>query len=248
MTASRCEVKESFYASYEEIIAGAIFLSIIVLVVAASVVDLTRRYVPSLTPKFNSTRVKSLINKCCMSFSACKNFPSVLTSQTPDHAIRSIYGLKVINLIWIILAHSYLTLDLKAVGRLLQTQKINSMFIFQVVMNASLAVETFFFITGLLVTLSVFRRLEQKPGLSIGQWIWFYVHRLVRMTPAVVLVMAVVLSAYKFSDGPLWREIIYPSAERCRKYWWIHLLHISNFFDVSRMVSALVFFVLDVIT
>lgn len=245
VTATRCELKESYNTNLEQVIAGAAILSVISIVLLATVVDIIRRYwirsasdTMSLSSRISnrSTRIPALISDAWTSFSAYTNCPRLLTTNVSDDQIKCLHGLKVVNLIWIILAHSYLTLDLKAVGQLLQTQKVNSLFIFQIVMNASLAVETFFFISGVVVTLSVLKRLTQQPNMSMGQWIWFYVHRIVRMTPAVALVIAIVLSAYQLSDGPLWREIIYPSAERCRKNWWIHFLHISNFFDVSRMV------------
>ena len=249
VTATRCEIKESYNAGLEQVIAGAAILSVISIVLVATIADIIRRYVFSSDRLSGSdtdnlsiatiriSRLKSLLYEAWTSFSVYANCQPLLTTSVQENSITCLYGLKVLNLIWIILAHSYLTLDLKAVGQLLQTQKVNSNFLFQVVMNASLAVETFFFISGIVVTLSVLRRLTNNPDMKFGQWVWFYVHRLIRMTPAVILVIAIVLSAYQLSDGPLWREIIYPSAERCRKNWWIHFLHISNFFDVSRMVS-----------
>ena len=244
VTASRCEVKDSFYANHEQMIAGGIVLTVILIVMTTSLVDVIRKLFfarnrASSSSMSSSTRVsclvKGFLSNCWLSFSLLSNGEKLLTSRVSEGSIRCIHGLKVLSLIWVIFAHSYLTLDLKAVGQLLQTQRVNSLFLFQVVLNASLAVETFFFISGLVITLSVFRRLSRSPRLSASEWVWFYVQRLVRMTPAVMLVIAIVLSAYQMSDGPLWREIIYPSAERCRKNWWIHLLHISNFFDVSRM-------------
>lgn len=252
VTAERCEVKESFYANYSQIVAGSAIILITFIVMVATFIDVIRRFFSTYQHKplsaasssaemIKQKSFRSLLKKCWLSFSFYTNCPKVLTTSIPVDSINCLYGLKTINLMWIILAHAYLTLDLKAVGQLLQTQKVNSLFFFQIIMNASLAVETFFFISGLLITLSVMRRLKANPNIQLKEWIWFYVHRLTRMTPAVVLVIAIVLSAYQMSDGPLWREIIYPSAERCRKNWWIHFLHISNFFDVSRMVSIVPF-------
>lgn len=212
-------------------------MSLIMLVLTASFVDILGKQVwpRSSGSLARQSYVRRFFSHSWLSFSAYNNCSRLMTTNIPEGSIRCLYGLKVLSLIWVILAHSYLTLDIKAVGQLLQTQKVNSLFLFQVVLNASLAVESFFFISGLLVTLTVFRRLSRSPNMTTGQWVWFYIHRLVRTTPAVAVVIAIVLSAYQLSNGPLWREIIYPSAERCRKNWWIHLLHISNFFDVSRM-------------
>lgn len=267
VTADRCEVKESYIFKREQVVAGSILLVVMVIVFMTTVIDVIRRFIVVPRKQINigmlnfdpshlrkaSLRtnqngiicgIKLFLSKLTTSFSAYTNVSKVLTSRVPDDSIRCLYGLKVVNLVWIIFAHAYLTLDLKAVGQLLQTQKVNSLFLFQVVMNASLAVESFFFISGLLVTLTILRKLKVNPNMSLKEWAWFYLHRLMRMTPAVGLVIAIVVSAFQLSDGPLWREIIYPSAERCKNNWWIHILHISNFFDVSRMVC----YILTVVT
>lgn len=244
VTVEDCEVKESLNVTNDQVVAGTILASIVAIVVVGTTLDMVRRCMANnghnLKKKENSkSGFKKLFLNCWLSFSAYTNSSRLLTTTVPDDAVRSLYGLKVISLLWVILAHAYLTLDLKAVGYLMKTVDVNRSFLFQVVINASLAIETFFFISGLLVTLAALSRLKTNPTMSLKQWLWFYVHRIVRMTPAVVLVIAIVLSAYRFSDGPLYKEIIYPNAERCRENWWIHFLHISNFFDVSRMVCTL---------
>lgn len=234
-----CEVKESFNVAHDQVVAGTILGTILLSVLVGTALDIVRRYVASPIADGHSSRgLKLLLINMWVAFSAYTNTSALLTAKVPDGAVRSLYGLKVISLIWIILAHAYLTLDLKAVGYLMKTQDVNRNFLFQLVINASLAVETFFFISGLLVTLAALRRLKTNPSMSYKEWIWFYIHRFVRMTPAVVLVIALLLAAYQLGDGPLWKEIIYPNAERCRENWWIHFLHISNFFDVSRMVRC----------
>ncbi|KAI1289380.1 Nose resistant to fluoxetine protein 6 [Halotydeus destructor] len=239
VTVGNCEVAENFMVSTEQLVAGGILALVTVAVVAATVVDIVRK--TCLTQRLlkatssTSKSVGQLFTDCWLSFSAYANSSRLMTTKVPDDAVHSIYGLRVLCLIWIILAHAYMTLDLKAVGHLARTQEVIGDILFQMVMNASLAVETFFFISGVLVTMVALKRLHTGQAVKVTDWLWFYFHRLVRMTPAVMLVIAIVLATYQVSNGPLWREIIYPAAQRCRDNWWIHLLHISNFFDLRRM-------------
>lgn len=42
-------------------------------------------------------------------------------------------------------------------------------------------------------------------------------------------------------DGPLWKLIVYPEAEFCRKNWWTNLLFINNYVHSNEMVIILFF-------
>jgi hypothetical protein len=93
--------------------------------------------------------------------------------------------MKVISLIWIMIAHTYMTLDFRATGRLVTTKELPKGFWFQTVLNASLAIETFFFLGGALVAYNTLKRMSASPNWSLRNWISFYVHRYVRLTPGL---------------------------------------------------------------
>ncbi|RWS15297.1 Nose resistant to fluoxetine protein 6-like protein, partial [Dinothrombium tinctorium] len=223
-----CEVKQAKPWTREQIIAGSFLAAIVTLVILATIFEIIVHKM-----KINA---RSILSKCFISFSAFSNSRYLLSSKADDDAVvRPLFGIKVISIIWIILANSYVTLDLKVVSNLLKTREVHSQLLFQAVINASLAIETFFFISGLLIAFVSLKKLRLTPLWTVKNWFWFYFRRAVRLTPALMCVIAFVLFAAPLNTGPLWREIIYPAAAKCSRNWWIHFLHISNFFDVSEM-------------
>lgn len=164
--------------------------------------------------------------------------------------IKCLNGIRVLSLCWVIIANSYITLDPRATKLLTKTREAPKDFIFQMVAQASLAIETFFFLSGVLMSLSFARKLNRPTCLSgelaeenekqsrrsyILEWIHFYIHRYIRMTPATMLVIAFTMFAYSFGDGPLWFEATHKAHLSCNKNWWRHLLHIANYIDTRQM-------------
>lgn len=86
--------------------------------------------------------------------------------QEQDHSmmVRCLNGIRVLSLCWVIVANSYITLDPRATKRLAQTREAPKDFLFQMVAQASLAIETFFFLSGALMSLSFARKLKPSTN------------------------------------------------------------------------------------
>lgn len=162
--------------------------------------------------------------------------------------ISCLNGIRVISLCWVIVANSYITLDPRATKRLTKTREAPRDFLFQMIAQASLAIETFFFLSGILMSVSFSRRLRpylvescdisMRFSSSFGhvlRWLRFYLHRYIRLTPATMLVIAFTMFSFRFGDGPLWMEVTQKAHMSCRQNWWRHLLHVANFIDTRQM-------------
>lgn len=183
-------------------------------------------------------------------------------TNTNAMIIRCLNGIRVLSLCWVIVANSYVTLDPRATKRLTKTREAPKDFLFQVVAQASLAIETFFFLSGVLMSLSFTRKLNPRaksrdnPEVEVAnqleagktnthrmetrssttlRWVHFYVHRYVRMTPATMLVIAFTMFAFRYGDGPLWFEATHKAHQSCSQNWWRHLLHVANYIDTRQM-------------
>lgn len=205
----------------------------------------------------------AMIGKTFRSFSMLVNFRLYFCKQPNNPAnelkhpsanrtsmIACLNGIRVLSLCWVIIANSYITLDPRATKRLVKTREASKDFFFQIIMQASLAIETFFFLSGLLMSLSFERRLKdtiqsddasktqtsgRHSALTMLKWIHFYVHRYIRMTSATMLVIALSMYAYHYGDGPLWFEATQKAHQSCGRNWWRHLLHVANFIDTRQM-------------
>lgn len=92
--------------------------------------------------------------------------PQHTASASNSTMIRCLNGIRVLSLCWVIVANSYVTLDPRATKRLTKTREAPKDFFFQVVAQASLAIETFFFLSGVLMSLSFKRKLNPTQNLD----------------------------------------------------------------------------------
>lgn len=74
--------------------------------------------------------------------------------------------------------------------------------------------------------------------------IFYLIFRIYPMYITVIVIFAFILPY--MGDGPLWKLIVYPEAEFCRKNWWTNLLFINNYVYSNEMVIIL-FFIYKVI-
>lgn len=123
-------------------------------------------------------------------------------------------------------------------------------FIFLPYTNLDKPVDTFFVIGGLLAAWSLlnafekfvfFRESKTKTWVSFYTFIRnsvniprMYLHRYLRYTPALALMILIYTSLTKFmGSGPYFN----PKIENCQKYWWTSLLHVSVYTNPKQIVS-----------
>ena len=94
------------------------------------------------------------------------------------------------------------------------------------VVNSFFSVDTFFFMSGILISYMTFPELEKKRfSLSM-----FYIHRYIRLTMPLAFAIAFTAAFPRFmSFGPIFN--VSHDSENCREYGWRNILYINNFFE-----------------
>ena len=165
-------------------------------------------------------------------FSLLKVLPQILSTKQPPSAITSINGMRVISMFWVILCHTHswiLTIGVQNVGVL---KDVLSRFTFQAISNGFFSVDSFFFLSGLLVAYLTFREMKRKKGRF--PFLMYYLHRYLRLTPtyAFVLFFVWLLMMY-LGEGPTFHLAAWEGSahyQNCEKYWWTNLLYINNIY------------------
>ncbi|CAJ0959873.1 unnamed protein product, partial [Mesorhabditis belari] len=173
--------------------------------------------------------------KFILAFSIYTNGQQILKT---DHGgktdqIDCLHGMRFLSMAWIILGHTYyyigtsLTMD-NLVPSLVSFPQ---MFYTQVIVQAPLAVDSFFYLSGLLSSYMMFKKLWKNKELPTLKnpllWLMIYVRRYLRITPTYVFIMLLDVTVFSyFTDGPFWRPI---EKTGCRIAWWTNLIYMNNF-------------------
>lgn len=186
---------------------------------------------------------QNVIIRILLCFSAVNNGKRILDVKTVSEAsIKCIHGLRFFSIAWIILVHTYL--EVFSIGDNKKMRVLTERtFLYQTISNATFSVDTFFFISGLLVTITYFRTVskksltreeEQKTCDVIGRnslkFCILLLYRFFRLTPAYLFVLGVneVILRYLHSYSVFSPAII--DHISCSKFWWRNALYINNFF------------------
>ena len=176
-----------------------------------------------------------LVKEIVVAFSLCKVLLQILSTEQPPSAISSLNGLRVVSMFWLILCHTHFTVTIFGADNTLNFSNLKdilSRFTFQAIGNGFFVVDSFFFISGLLVAYLTLHEMQKRAGRF--PFLTYYLHRFLRLTPTYAFVLFFVwLLTMHLADGPIYHHIAWEGSglyHNCRKYWWTNLLYINNLY------------------
>ncbi|XP_077994353.1 nose resistant to fluoxetine protein 6-like [Glandiceps talaboti] len=161
------------------------------------------------------------------SFSVISNGARIMdTSDHVTNTMSSVHGIRVLSIWWMILGEN-LILETDYLINLLDIRRILEIIIAQLAVYFTYAEDSFFLISGLLVTYYSLSRLKTTGK---ENWVYYYIHRIWRLTPTYYLALFgyMYLVEY-FIDGPF-KYYHYQDVEICYKNWWTNVLYINNLY------------------
>ncbi|CAB05687.1 Nose resistant-to-fluoxetine protein N-terminal domain-containing protein [Caenorhabditis elegans] len=193
----------------------------------ATVID----YLKDALKKEDEKREDSRILQILLTFSLWTNAELLLSvkEQKPGF-IKCLDCIRFLSMLWVVTGHtfSYLTTP----------DQIESILPFfgrfwnHLVMNAFYSVDTFFLLSGLVVSYLFFKtKLKVSQIKSPITWILFYVHRYLRLTPPLMFFLGFFVVYGKYFQGPgVASQLNQQNGEvdTCQTYWWKNLIYINN--------------------
>ncbi|XP_063974681.1 nose resistant to fluoxetine protein 6-like isoform X2 [Diachasmimorpha longicaudata] len=197
---------------------------------------------PQRTRKPQSDKKRGLWMKCLLAFSPLLNGAKILSTEPAARdSLTCLHGLRVFSLGWVVLVHTYLQVFSIAENKTLRTVTERN-FMYQTISNATFSVDTFFFISGLLVTILFYRstghvNLNNNHFLktSSRKFIIMIVYRFIRLTPAYLFVLGMNEIAMKYTQA---RTVFSPAIidhVTCEKFWWRNALYINSLYPRTEM-------------
>ncbi|XP_013389109.1 nose resistant to fluoxetine protein 6 isoform X2 [Lingula anatina] len=168
---------------------------------------------------------------CC--FSILSNIRKLLSTKEGDASLSCLNGMRVITMFWVILGHVWLlTSFMGLTDNTRVLYQYPSQWTFQPVVNGYFAIDTFFFISGILVCYSTLNYMDKCKGRY--PFHKFLFHRYWRLTPVMVMVILFYVNIFPhMGDGPLWFVVKQVTTDNCPEYWWTNILYINNFYPVK---------------
>ncbi|XP_072180893.1 nose resistant to fluoxetine protein 6-like [Diadema setosum] len=162
-------------------------------------------------------------------FSLKKSVSFLMNTSGSKEDIRCIHGIRVISMFWIILGHSFsFQQKSDAIGNSVWLITVAAKwFTSQAILNGYIALDSFFFIGGLLMSYTGMKSLNRRAGRV--NWLVAIVYRYLRITPCVVMTILLYTFLYPYmGEGPSWPSRV-KDTESCHQWWWTNLLFINNF-------------------
>ncbi|KAI8518592.1 hypothetical protein Bbelb_046090 [Branchiostoma belcheri] len=186
---------------------------------------------PKETPAAKEGAGTHIAGRVLLCFSLYTNIGKLLSTKQAPGSITCLHGIRFISLTWVILAHTYgFARNRSHFDNPIEPFEIVKTFTFQAVNNSFIAVDSFFFLSGLLMSYVLMRQIAKKQ--AMGQSVPYgmvYFHRYWRLTPTYMFVLMLYMWVlpYMFS-GPFWPKPPNGIDPNCGKNWWTNLLYINN--------------------
>lgn len=164
-------------------------------------------------------------------FSLYKNLGTIFSTKQTSAAITCLNGIRVLSILWVIVCHNFVWIfQYTGSDNVLDLfQNMVKRFSFQAISNGFFSVDSFFFLSGLLVSYLTLRQMKRRNGKF--PFVMYYVHRYLRLTPVYAFVLFLVWTLMaQLGNGPRYSPAAVPQVENCENYWWTNFLYINNLY------------------
>ncbi|KAL4219668.1 hypothetical protein ACF0H5_022240 [Mactra antiquata] len=176
-----------------------------------------------------------MLGKILLSFSVITNASKLLNTNQPSSTLTNINGVRFISMTWVILGHTYVFSLRNGDNTVEFLGHMYKRFSFQAIENETVAVDTFFVLSGLLVAYLSLREMKKRGGPTKFNWLMFYFHRFWRLTPPYMLLLMLYVPTFKYwGDGPVWPQKGI-EVDECKDSWWTNLLYVNNLVRTDKM-------------
>ncbi|XP_057365447.1 nose resistant to fluoxetine protein 6-like [Daphnia carinata] len=171
-------------------------------------------------------------------FSALNNGRKVLSLKSAgSDNLSSLHGIRFFSTCWVVLGHTWLKGIMSNVINPNMVVEEAMRWEMETIINATVSVDSFFLMSGLLVSHLLLRELDRNEGKF--NVLLFYVHRYLRLTPVYAIILGFIATLMVYiGTGPNWYNVIVAS-EGCRVSWWRQFLYINNLFPTDMNVQCM---------
>lgn len=171
---------------------------------------------------------KSKLGLFFLSWSPALNAEKLFTVKpSGDQTLNSLNGVRVLSICWVIVGHGFGFVFLSPVTNGTTSMDIVKEPLFGIIPGGVFAVDSFFFLSGLLSFYLLAIKMYPRQGKT--NFFMIYFHRYYRLIFPVLFVEGFAIYLFKhLGDGPYYPQVAGGLADICDKYWWSNFLFINN--------------------
>ena len=200
----------------------------------------------SLADYFLSAEDKTAgVWKYLLCFSLLSNGQRLLTTRSQERlgkadSLELLNGVRVMSIGWVVLGHVCLITSFNGANSNYDTEfNLFKETNFILVYGAFYAVDTFFWLSGLLMAYLFILEVNKTPSFSPWKLALVYVHRYLRITPVFMFVTLFFWSMQVYiGSGPLWLNIGSLIGD-CDDHWYANMIYLNNFIPDWKVTSCI---------
>ncbi|BFF99902.1 nose resistant to fluoxetine protein 6 [Drosophila madeirensis] len=152
----------------------------------------------------------------------------IVDTKSNPNIIDCLHGMRCLSFIWVVYGHDYLVAAMGPNLNLIQAFTWTKSAYSMLIQYGVYSVDTFFFLSGLLLVVIALRTMERTKGkLNIPM---MYLHRYLRLTPVLALAILIYMKILPISgDGPLYGSVTFDNYTICEETWYWSLLYVQNY-------------------
>ncbi|XP_071057341.1 nose resistant to fluoxetine protein 6-like [Onthophagus taurus] len=165
----------------------------------------------------------------CRIFSLYSNTLYIFSYNTQNSlGFNFLHGIRFLSISYVVLGHRFLmTLFVPAVNSLDLTDWLLR-YRSTIIIGGTVSVDTFFMLSGLLVTYFTMKQLSSNNG-KVSLFL-FNLHRFIRLAPSYAIAVMIVATLIQFiGSGPLWKKMSKALQLPCQYFWWSAILNVQNY-------------------
>ena len=192
-----------------------------------------------LDTKYQELERKPFYFEVVHAFAFTNNFRKLFARRQPgtneSKTLNCLNAVRALSMTWVILGHSSTFKTNFALINIEEAPELMQRLWFVLCYSSIFAVDTFFWLGGLLMGYLTLSEVEKRRGkLGVAGWTFVYLHRLLRILPLYMFMMLIYnFFVRRIGSGPLWfqTEIM---TQHCDEYWWSNFLFLNNFIPNGR--------------
>ncbi|KAK0407460.1 hypothetical protein QR680_019206 [Steinernema hermaphroditum] len=179
----------------------------------------------------------SISMRLLLCFSIYTNGAELLNTETKEGQIDVVHCIRFFSMAWVIAGHGIFLCFIIGYDNLTDVLELRKYFLNLILLNGFFSVDSFFFLSGLLLAYLFFKEASRNPKRikSPITWVLFYVHRFLRLTPPYIMLILFFVAYMKhLTIGPLQLHED-QQVQNCVDNWWTNVLYVNNLVNDDRM-------------